>query len=83
MSDPSPMEPMLLCKNLGVLDVVSCLSGARIAARKFAKAVTELKLMLMDISGTLCMFVAQKCMVWLPQGISLLISNHSSFGQYQ
>lgn len=65
-------------------DVVSCLSGARIAARRFAKvAVTELKLLLMDISGTLCVFMAQKCMVWLPQGISLLISNQSSFGQYQ
>lgn len=60
-------------------DVVLCLSGARIAARRFAQvAVTELKLILMEISGTLCIFMAQKCMMWLS-----LISNQSSFGQYQ
>lgn len=74
---------MFLCRIVGVLDVVSCLSGARIVARRFAKvAVTELKLLLMDISGTLCVFMAQKCMVWLPQGTSLLISNQPIFGQY-
>lgn len=61
-SEVVSQEPMFLCKSWEFLmwcDVVS-----RIAARRFAKvAVTELKLLLMDIGGT---FMAQKCMVWLP-----------------
>lgn len=64
--------------------VVSCLVFPRIAARQFAKvAVTKLKLLLMGISGTLSVFMAQKRMVWPPQGISPLCSNQSCFGQYQ